>query len=150
MNDKCYAETIAEALAPMHWGTGMDANDVEFELAPPRVSHGRQGSTFQSEFLGEHCLWLLDFDCCHEIQMDEEGIEQAYAVFFGNYPYYPRPQTGDTAGEELWMVFKQKLLECSQLIVGEENLWLAKLIEQLEEEGAARRKRREVDITQEA
>lgn len=36
LDAKAYAETMAEALAIMHWSAGIDANDVEFVLAPPR------------------------------------------------------------------------------------------------------------------
>jgi hypothetical protein len=62
-----YAETMAEGLAPMYWGAGIDANDVEFVLAPPRKD--AYSSTFQSEYLGVHCMWILDFDCCRPMQM---------------------------------------------------------------------------------
>jgi hypothetical protein len=52
---KAYTETMAEALALMHWGARIDANDVEYVLAPPRVKYPRS-STFQSDYLGVHCI----------------------------------------------------------------------------------------------
>lgn len=52
---KMYAETMAEALALMHWGAKIDANDVEFVRAPPRATH-TSSWTFQSDFLGVHCM----------------------------------------------------------------------------------------------
>jgi hypothetical protein len=140
---KLYAETMAEALALMHWGAGIDANDVEFVLAPPRVEHARS-STFQSDYLGAHCMWILDFDCCRPIQMDEAGVEQACAAFFKNDPFYPGPATGEAADEELWRVFKQKFLESSRRILGEasQDRWFLadKLIKRIEEEGQSRRR----------
>ncbi|OAK97722.1 hypothetical protein IQ06DRAFT_201606, partial [Phaeosphaeriaceae sp. SRC1lsM3a] len=115
---KRYAATMAETLALMHWGAGIDANDVEFVLAPPRNGNVL-APTFQSEFLGSHCMWILDFDCCREMSMDEVGFKKACDAFFRNDPYYPRPGTGEAAGEELWVVFKQRFLECSKRIMGE-------------------------------
>jgi hypothetical protein len=111
LNVKSYAEAMAEALALMHWGAKIDANDVEFVLAPPRV--GAPSPAFQSDYLGAHFLWILDFDCCRPIQVDEAGVEQACVTFYKNDPFYPRPGTGEAADEELWMVFKRRFLESS-------------------------------------
>ncbi|KAE8853942.1 hypothetical protein HRS9122_00934 [Pyrenophora teres f. teres] len=116
---KSYAETMAEALALMHWGAKIDANDVEYVLAPPRLGHANS-STFQSDYLGSHCMWILDFDCCRPIELDEHGVDQACAAFFKNDPFYPRPGTGEAADEELWLVFKQTFLESSQRILGKQ------------------------------
>src|SRR6266480_2827473 len=69
LDTRAYAEAMAEALAMMHWIAKIDANDVEFVLAPPRK--GTQ--SFSSPSLGAHCLWILDFDCCHPITMDKDG-----------------------------------------------------------------------------
>lgn len=139
---KLYAKTMAEALTLMHCGARIDANDIEFVLAPPRVKHAHS-STFWSDYLGVHCMWILDFDCCRPIQVDEAGVEQACAAFFKNDPFYPKPGTGEPADEELWIVFKQRFLESSRRILGEtgQNKWFLadKLIERIEEEGQRRR-----------
>ena len=89
-----------KSIALMHWGAKIDANDVQFVLALPREEH-KSPSAFQSEYLGVHCMWILDFDCCRPIWMDEEGIDQACAAFFKNDPFYPRPGSGEAADEEL-------------------------------------------------
>ena len=39
-------------------------------------------------------MWLLDFNQCHEMTMDERGLEQAVESYFVNDPYYPRPPQG--------------------------------------------------------
>lgn len=147
---KLYAETMAEALALMHWGARIDANDVEFVLAPPRVKHTHP-FTFQSDYLGVHCMWVLDFDCCRPIQVDEAGVEQACAAFYKNDPFYPRPGTGVAADEELWMVFKQRFLESSRRVLGERSRdkWslAEKLMERIEEEGQSRRRDREAEAS---
>lgn len=105
LDAKAYAGAMAEALALMHWGARIDANDVEFVLAPPRANHT---PTFESDYLTVHCMWILDFDCCRPIWVDETGVEQACAAFYKNDPFYPRPGTGEAADEELWVLFKQR------------------------------------------
>jgi Zinc finger protein len=73
-----YAEMMAEALATIHWYGERDANDVEFVLAPPR----NETQPKLSNILGDHTMWLLDFDCCRRMSMDEKGVDQAVAPFF--------------------------------------------------------------------
>jgi hypothetical protein len=145
---KLYAETMAEALALMHWGAGIDANDVEFVLAPPGEQHA-PSSNFQSDYLGTHRMWIVDFDCCRPIQMDTGGVEQACAAFWKNDPFYPRPGTGEAADEELWAVFKDKFLESSRSVIGEKSRdrWFLadKLIERIVEEGCSRRRSKELE-----
>jgi hypothetical protein len=142
-----YAETMADALALMHWGARIDANDVEFVLAPPREVEPLPSSAFQSEYLGSHSMWILDFDCCRPLSMDEAGIERACMAFFRNDPFYPRPGSEEAADEELWKVFKQRFLMTSWRILGEageDGPFLAeKLVEKIEEEGRLRSRRRE-------
>ncbi|KAI9766179.1 MAG: hypothetical protein M1840_006746 [Geoglossum simile] len=110
-NALIYAEVMAEALAVMHWHAGIDANDVEFVLAPPR-----DGTEFKpSNILGDHTMWLFDFDCCRPMPMDEKGVAQAVAAFFRNDPYYPRP------GQDLWAGFRARYLHTSSDIVRAAN-----------------------------
>jgi hypothetical protein len=86
---RAYAHAMRDALAMMHWGAKVDANDIEFVLAPPRAGSSISAS-FQSHYLGEHSMWILDFDCCRILPVNEAGIEQACAAFFKNDPFYPR------------------------------------------------------------
>ncbi|KAF2184860.1 hypothetical protein K469DRAFT_708630 [Zopfia rhizophila CBS 207.26] len=141
-----YAETMADALALMHWGARIDANDVEFVLAPPRRVEPPPSSAFQSEYLGIHCMWILDFDCCRPLSMDEAGIEKACVAFFRNDPFYPRPGSGEAADEELWKVFKQRFLVASRGVLGEVSedgrILAEKLVERIEGEGRLRMRRR--------
>lgn len=57
-----YSKVMARTLAIMHWLAEVDANDVEFVLAPPRRMG--PGSATISNILGQHAVWMLDFDCC--------------------------------------------------------------------------------------
>jgi hypothetical protein len=142
-----YAKTMTEALAVMFWSAGIDADDLEFVLAPPRKEYPQE-SSFQSDFLGTHRLWILDFDCCRTISMDEAGVEQAYKAFFKNDPYYPRPGSGEKAEKKVWVVFKMAFLDCSRRIMdeGRDKWYLAEmLMAKIEEEGEVRRIRRETE-----
>lgn len=142
-----YAKTMADALALMHWGARIDANDVEFVLAPPRKVDSPPSSTFQSEYLGIHCMWILDFDCCQPISMDEAGIEKACVAFFKNDPFYPRPGSEKVADDKLWQIFKQRFLVVSRRILremSEDGRFLAeKLVERIEKEGRLRKRKKD-------
>lgn len=125
-----YTKIMAQTLAMMHFEAKIDANDVEFVLGSPPLDReaklvpsrkiavlpcntGTRGTrTIQ---LSEHsrpshaqdngapdlALWLLDFDCCGAITMDEVGMEIAALAFYRNDPYFPRP------GSQLWDVFSE-------------------------------------------
>lgn len=139
-----YAEAMADALAMMHWGARIDANDVEFVLAPSRTGSSI-GSVFRSAYLGTHNLWILDFDCCNPLTMDEVGLEKACTAFFKNDPFYPRPTSDEAADLELWEVFKRKFLVISKGILGETggaSTLPERLVGMIEEEGSRMRKRK--------
>jgi hypothetical protein len=118
---KAYAETMAEALAIMHWRAGVDANDVEFVLAPPRLSFSTSTSptpSFHSDFLGQHTMWILDFDRVKTITIYKAGVEQACAAFYKNDRFCPRPSGREAADVMLWAVFKECFLEASNRFLG--------------------------------
>ena len=143
LDTKAYAQTMAEALALMHWVAGIDAGDVEFVLAPARNDNSGLEPVFENRFLGMHAMWILDFDCCQPISLDETGVEQACTAFFKNDPFCPRPGSDETADEELWGVFKTRFLSTSRGILGAEDVWLAeRLVRRIEEEGGLRREGR--------
>nr|OQO19001.1 hypothetical protein B0A51_15143 [Rachicladosporium sp. CCFEE 5018] len=132
-----YAETMADALAVLYWHAQVDANDVEFVLAPPREGEEAWGS----EVLGPHRLWLLDFDCAKPMSMDDEGIEQAARAFYRNDPYYPRPDGGNEADDELWAVFVKRFLEAGEKVIGVLDLpeKMVGMLEKLGRERGAKR-----------
>lgn len=111
-----YCSAIARALAFMHWSANVDANDVEFVLAPAPVTDV-DTPQFHSKLLGGHNLWILDFDCCKRITMDDEGIQQAAEAFLRNDPYYPRPLRDNEEDVRMWDHFKATFLEASSIIV---------------------------------
>lgn len=80
-------------------------------------------------------MWLLDFDCCRTMSMDEQGVDQSVSAFFRNDPYYPRP------GQQLWKVFRDRFLQSSSELIND-NL-PDMFIEGVEEE-----QRRRVEMNQ--
>ena len=126
MDGKMYARIMAETLADLYWSVNVDANDIEFVLAPPRDNyiiqsgiHSAQSLIVKSDKLGEHVVWILDFDCCRQMSMDEKGVEQAVAAFYRNDPYYPRPGRDNSMDQALWKEFKLRFLEASEAILGQ-------------------------------
>ncbi len=120
-----YARIIANTLAVLYWKAHIDANDVEFVLAPPpSQDHAVPAnealapqSIINSHTLGEHVVWILDFDCCRRMPLDEKGVEQAVEAFYRNDPFYPRPRHGSSKDQALWTFFKDRFLEASEAIL---------------------------------
>ncbi|KAK2754774.1 hypothetical protein FQN54_006667 [Arachnomyces sp. PD_36] len=108
-----YAKIMAETLAIMHWDAKVDANDVEFVLAPVRS----ESCSLSNGALGQHGMWILDFDCCRDMPMNSEGVDQAVAAFFRNDPFYPRPGSHDGS----WEVFRDQYLQTSFDIIRQAN-----------------------------
>ena len=91
-------------------------------------------------------VWVLDFNQCAEISMDEDGCVKAAAAFRDNDPYDPRPVCSVSSerpgsirvsksiptstpskrlqDEELWKFFEERYLEYSRKVMdkaGESN-----------------------------
>jgi len=167
LDGNLYAGIMAETLAELYWRAHIDANDVEFVLAPPappqsppKVSNNNTNkeettgiikkatptnttaatdsdpTIIESEVLGRHCVWILDFDCCRIMSMTESGVEQAVMAFWRNDPFCPRPGREEIKDQELWDTFKERFLEVSEEMVANDGpesqlpaLWV-KLVEQ--------------------
>ncbi|PTB70075.1 hypothetical protein BBK36DRAFT_1189473 [Trichoderma citrinoviride] len=116
-----YAVAMADALAFLHWVAHVDGNDVEFVLGRPRcrpdiLSATRTGgniSCSNTAVLGPHEVWILDFDLCRDMSLDEEGVDQANRAFWGNDPYFPRPGSSNLADQRLWTMFQDRYIESS-------------------------------------
>lgn len=130
-----YTKAMAETLAIIYWYSKTDANDMEFVIAPGRAD----GGSFNSEVLGRHSLWILDFDCVRAMSQDEKGIDQAVSAFMRNDPFWPRPGSEAEADQRLWKIFRKRFLEASELIFGAENELPQMFIDRLEVVGRERR-----------
>lgn len=74
-----YARIMAEALAMLHWIGQMDGNGVIFVLAPPVK---RRSPSAMSNVLGEHTMWMFDFDLCRKMSTNVPGVKQAVRAFW--------------------------------------------------------------------
>jgi hypothetical protein len=126
------ARTMAETLATLYWSAHIDENDAEFALAPHLP--GCSNEMIPSSVLGDHTLWILDFDCCRDMPQNHSGVEQAVRSFYRNDPYFPRPGS-DGNNRQLWRMFKDSFLEASLAFMGG-DLMLPKLWVQLVEDNA--------------
>ncbi|KAI4248858.1 MAG: hypothetical protein L6R40_000870 [Gallowayella cf. fulva] len=120
-----YAMILAEALADLYWRAHVDAKDVEFVLASPWEGdtihdEGAVGrpARIHSVYLGEHAVWILDIDCCRDMQMDVQGVQQAMEAFYQNDPYFPRPGGRTSMEQTLWTIFRDHFLQTSEDIIG--------------------------------
>ena len=106
---------MAETLAILYWKAHVDANDIEFVLAPPSSTPSTsQPVVLRSQYLGDHALWVLDFYCCKSMSMDEGGVQQAVDAFYGNDRYYPRPGSGNERDQRVWECFRDRFIEAGE------------------------------------
>lgn len=110
---------MAETLANLYWRVQIDANDVEFVLAPSSGSSHTDSYTTFSDVWGEHAVWILDFDCCKPITLDKSGVAQAASRFLRNDRFYPRPGSENTTDQALWIEFRDQFMETSELLLGQ-------------------------------
>ncbi|MCJ1271781.1 hypothetical protein MMC22_011686 [Lobaria immixta] len=120
-----HAQAMAICLAEMHWDVKIDAADVEFVLgtapekwAPKPAELAKlaprtdTASSLNFRRRSVH-LWLLDFNQCKSIRMDDAGVNQAVAAFWQNDPYYPRPCPPGHPDAELWEIFEARYIHHS-------------------------------------
>lgn len=114
LNIKAVAKILAEVLAHCYWKAEVDANDVEFVLAPPTTRHYYSLSPTPAFWvLGQKLtICMLDFDSVHHMVQDVGDIAQAARAFWRNDPYFPRPYfNGRTDSDRrLWKLFRDHFL----------------------------------------
>lgn len=137
VNDLC--SSMAHALAVLHWHTKIDGMDVEFVLGSSPVEDQKVRSeinmdtlTNLTEFASTYeasthatvnftkrvtSLWLIDFDDCQDITMDEAGVELAVKAFLDTLYYCPKPNTGRQFIDKLWVMFSEKYVHLSKIIL---------------------------------
>lgn len=121
-----YAVAMADALAFLFWSAKVDAEGVEFVLAPPRplctsLAGQQEAEIIHSNTMGDHVLWLLDFDRCQQLAMDARGMDHAVDCFLRNDPYFPRPRRRDVQDQVLWSIFRDRFLFESERILENET-----------------------------
>ncbi|KAL8796162.1 MAG: hypothetical protein Q9195_001495 [Heterodermia aff. obscurata] len=121
LDGRLYARIMAETLAHLYWRAQIDAKDVEFVLAPPPETVD-DGKVIKSKVLGDHNVWLLDFDCCKEMPFNEAGVKQAKEAFYNNDPFFPRPDSKEVQDQMLWGEFKDTFLKVSETLIDPESM----------------------------
>jgi len=157
-----FASTMASTLAVLHWGVNVDGDDIEFVLgsAPTTVFHQVPDSEELKKLpantdtmgarLGTNShlrsifMWVLDFNQCHELSMDENGVKQAVKAFLKNDPYYPRPLADNSRDQQLWKTFQERYIHASELILGKDGtalplLFIELLVKEMQSRLEARR-----------
>lgn len=132
---------MADALAVLHWHTKIDGMDIEFLLGstpaeeqkvrrsmPLELLLTSKGPKSTFEYITNSNvdftrrvtnLWLLDFDACSGISMDEIGVEKACKAFLETEPFFPRPVERDLDPEaaDLWSAFGDPYLHTANQFV---------------------------------
>ena len=124
-----FATEMAKTLALLHWVAKIDVDDVKFVLAGASININIQAPTSEQvakvppnsstissarfQRRPTH-MWLLDFNRCSTISMDEEGVDAVVKAFYKNDPYYPRPWGSTKTDQQLWNVFRESYLESSE------------------------------------
>lgn len=117
-----FAKLLGQALAIIHWEAKVDGRDIEFVLgsAPAgtvklwtmKFSPGEEAPYTERELDSTRRfirIWVLDFNQCRQMSMDEAGCQQAALAFWDNDPYYPRPTNNDE--QEMWKYFAHCYLD---------------------------------------
>src|SRR4051812_31953442 len=62
-------------------------------------------------------LWLLDFNQCKEIEMNDTGVTAAVEAFALNDRYFPRP----SVDANLWKIFCNQYQKTSERIIASQR-----------------------------
>ncbi|KAI4152468.1 MAG: hypothetical protein LQ340_002898 [Diploschistes diacapsis] len=140
------ARYVGGALATLHWQAKVDGRDVEFVLGSSPTNHiygpltsdelDRLPVNTYTELkvrskvdFGRRVLrlWVIDFNQCALMSMDDAGVSAAVGAWSINDPYFPKP-TSDTQQEiEVWNIFILRYLEVATRILKNETVAIQKL-----------------------
>lgn len=56
-------------------------------------------------------MWIPDLDCCRPMSTDEARVDRACKALFKNNSFYHRPESDEEADQQLWTVFKDRLVQ---------------------------------------
>ncbi|KAH6992540.1 zinc finger protein-domain-containing protein, partial [Fusarium venenatum] len=141
-----FARLMANTLAIIHWGAGIDGDDIEFVLGSSPVQNktptSKELETLKLWEMAEACdrkftqrtmeMWVFDLNECSPVTNDEAGIEQLVRAFNNNDPYYPQPGQSNENDRKLWSVFRKTYLDMSHRFT--ESMNPGRFIKTLEEE----------------
>ncbi len=115
------AASMGKAFAIMHWGGGVNGDDVEFVLGTSEIQGPGAGALdFQQRAVG---FYLLDFGQCETVDLSKEP-DQVYQEFKGAMvtgdnqyfiPHYDRSR-------KLFTVFKEGYMTAGQAVLKDKGL----------------------------
>lgn len=127
-----FAQEMAMGLAVLHWKAGIDAQDTEFVIGIstaerlgavcPDHESVRPPDTSEDGFeQGEARLWMLDFDKCSKVDLDEAGsslpeevvLDKYLVAVTGNDPYFPHARLDVS----LWRRFRDTYIEAGETVI---------------------------------
>jgi hypothetical protein len=115
---------MGQSFATMHWGAGVDGDDVEFVFGTDCI--GREANVDHRPFIVQ-CrrigLWLLDFGQCERVDLsaDADVVYEAFwaAMVTGdNQSFIPNCKDNP----QLWASFKHGHVEAGRLILKDKGL----------------------------
>ncbi|KAI9888579.1 MAG: hypothetical protein M1814_006626 [Vezdaea aestivalis] len=120
-----WTESMASALAILHWRCNLDGLGVKFLLGGtpndppsgrPQWKPGMRGDrTMRAQ------LWMNGFGRCMTFSKDVAGLDEAVVAFKKN-AFFPSPLLGEGRGGLLWRAFRTRYLVTSkQLLESEEG-----------------------------
>lgn len=130
---------MAHAMAVLHWHTRIDGNDIEFVLGSSPMEDQKVRGRMNMDTLKSYAtptstyektthsradfnkrltsLWMIDFDDCGDITMDESGVDKAVKAFLETNHYCPRPNTPHEFITEAWNEFGRAYLQWSARVL---------------------------------
>jgi hypothetical protein len=116
-----FSNIMADALAVLYWEAKILPHPPSFK----ELEKSGWGTAVKRNFKKRSVhMWLLDFSLCHQISMNEQGVEQAIVAFFKNDPYYPRPGSNIPNDQFLWTHFSERYRMASKRVLGDGNMRL--------------------------
>ncbi|KAK4203272.1 hypothetical protein QBC40DRAFT_219558 [Triangularia verruculosa] len=116
------ASAMGKAFAIMHWGAGVNGDDVEFVLGTSAVKEQLGDSfDFQHRAVG---FYLLDFGQCDRVNLEEDDADEVYQAFKGamvmgdNQLFIPHYEKS----REIFAAFKQGYLLAGQSVIEKRGL----------------------------
>lgn len=91
------ARAMGHAMAVMHWGAGIDGEDIEIVLGTKAMSTSSQPD-FQNRKMR---LFIIDFGQCSTVERSENGVHPMWGAIVANSPFCPKPEE-----TEIWREFR--------------------------------------------
>ena len=133
--------SMAVGMAALHFAAEIDGADCEFVLGGLNAGDEEQIERQQAQqpssaptavqrlslLPNETKIYILDFDKCSRIRMDDDGVKRAAAAIKSNGPHFPMPPSKlpnatDEWDEGMWLFFRVSYITAGTGILQFRNL----------------------------